>query len=322
MKFPKPVYYLSAIGTAAGISFCVKDYMSGGTFESDIRADGKVIVVTGANTGIGKETARELAKRGAHVYMACRDMERCEKAREEIVLETKNKYVYCRKCDLSSLNSVREFSKVMHNERKHIDVLINNAGVMRCPLSRTSEGFEMQLGVNHLGHFLLTNLLLDMLKASPSARIVHVSSLAHTRGKINIEDLNSDHSYDPGAAYNQSKLANIMFSNELAKRLEGTNVTSNALHPGVVDTELVRHMPIFTSSVSKHILKFLLWPFVKTPISGAQTSLHVALHPDLEGVNGKYFSDCKEKQVAVQATDSKTASWLWAVSEKWTGLIN
>uniref|UniRef100_A0A6M2DWY2 Putative dehydrogenase with different specificities related to short-chain alcohol dehydrogenase n=1 Tax=Xenopsylla cheopis TaxID=163159 RepID=A0A6M2DWY2_XENCH len=178
----------------------------------------------------------------------------------------------------------------------------------------------MQLGVNHLGHFLLTNLLLDLLKAAPAARIVHVSSLAHTRGKIKLDDLNSDISYDPGNAYNQSKLANILFSNELARRLEGTNVTSNALHPGVVDTELVRHMPIFSSTVSRFILKCLLWPFIKTPMQGAQTTLHVALHPELEGVSGKYFSDCKEKQVAIQATDSKTASWLWAVSEKWTGL--
>lgn len=320
MKYFKPFCYLSAFCAAAGATFYVKEYMGGGKFESDVRADGKIIVITGANSGIGKETARELAKRGAHVYLACRNMDRCEKTRNEIVSETNNTNVFCRKCDLSSMKSIREFSKTMHTECKRVDVLINNAGVMRCPLTRTVDGFEMQLGVNYLGHFLLTNLLLDMLQAAPAGRIVHVSGLAHARGQIKIDDLNSDMSYDPGEAYNQSKLANILFSNVLAKRLEYTKVTSNALHPGIVDTEIMRHMPIFSSEYSRYFLKVILWPFIKSPVRGAQTTLHLALHPDLEGVTGKYFSDCKEKPVAVQATDTSTATWLWAVSEKWTGL--
>lgn len=138
--------------------------MQGGRFENPVRADGKIVLITGANTGIGRETARELAIRGAHVYMACRDLKKCEEAREEIVLESLNKHVYCRQCDLASFNSIREFANSFQQEQPRLDILINNAGVMRCPKSSTTDGIELQMGVNHMGHFLLTSLLLDTLK--------------------------------------------------------------------------------------------------------------------------------------------------------------
>lgn len=138
--------------------------MQGARFENAIRADGKIVLITGANTGIGRETAKELANRGAHVYMACRDLKKCEEAREEIVLESLNKNVYCRQCDLSSFNSIRQFARNFQKEQPRLDILINNAGVMRCPKSATTEGIELQLGVNHMGHFLLTSLLLDTIK--------------------------------------------------------------------------------------------------------------------------------------------------------------
>ncbi|XP_034654728.1 retinol dehydrogenase 12 isoform X2 [Drosophila subobscura] len=292
--------------------------MQGGQFTKETDETEKVIIVTGSNSGIGKETVRELAKRGATVYMACRDMKKCEEAREEIVLETKNKYVYCRECDLASLDSIRNFVAAFKREQKTLNVLINNAGVMRCPRSHTKDGFEMQLGVNHMGHFLLTTLLLDLLKISAPSRIVNVSSLAHTRGEINTGDLNSDKSYDEGRAYSQSKLANVLFTRELAKRLAGSGVTANALHPGVVDTELFRHMSFFSNFFAGLFVKPLFWPFVKTARNGAQTSLYAALDPDLEQVSGEYFSDCQSKEVAPAATDTQTGKWLWAVSEKWT----
>lgn len=225
--------------------------MQGGTYQKTNRVDGRVVIITGANTGIGKETALELAKRGAHVYMACRDMERCENARAEIVLESKNKYVYCRECDLSSFESVRKFADRFKKERKELHILINNAGVMRCPKMLTKDGIELQLGTNHMAHFLLTNLLLDLLKQSAPSRIVNVSSLAHTRGQIRVADLNSEQSYDSGDAYSQSKLANVLFTRELAKRLAGTAVTVNSLHPGIVSTELGRHMSFFNSYTAK-----------------------------------------------------------------------
>uniref|UniRef100_A0A336LUI6 NADP-retinol dehydrogenase n=1 Tax=Culicoides sonorensis TaxID=179676 RepID=A0A336LUI6_CULSO len=316
----KPVVIASALFTGAGATLLVKEYFQGAKFQNPIRADGKIVIITGANTGIGKETAKELAKRGAHVYMACRSMKRCEEARDEILLDSKNPNVHCRECDLASFESIKKFVKQFKDEEKRLDILINNGGVMRCPRMFTKEGIELQIGVNHFGHFLLTTLLLDYLKKSAPSRVVVVSSLAHTRGRLKVDDLNSDKSYDSGEAYNQSKLANILFTRALAKRLVGTGVTVNALHPGVVSTELGRHMSLFNSTMGKLFVQPFLWPFMKTPIAGAQTTLYAALDPDLEKITGKYFSDCQLKDVAEQALDEKMAEWLWQVSEKWVQL--
>ena len=181
----------------------------------------------------------------------------------------------------------------------------------------TNEGFEMQIGTNHMGHFLLTHLLLDYLKLSTPSRIVVLSSIAHTRGEINTADLNSEKSYDPAKAYEQSKLANVLFTRELARRLEGSGVTVNAVHPGLVSTDLMRHMGIFNSFFAKMFVWPLCWPFLKTAVNGAQTSLYCALDPDLEKVTGQYFADCKQKDVAPQAEDDTMAKFLWKVSEKW-----
>ncbi|XP_041447735.1 retinol dehydrogenase 13 [Drosophila obscura] len=309
-------------GLIGGAIYFLKDYMQGGQFKKDTDETGKVFIVTGANTGIGKETVREIAKRGGTVYMACRDINRCERARLEIVSETNNKNIFSRVLDLSSLDSIREFAAGFKKEQDKLHVLINNAGVMRCPKALTKDGFEMQLGVNHMGHFLLTNLLLDVLKKSAPSRIVVVSSLAHTRGAINVDDLNSEKSYSEADAYSQSKLANVLFTRELAKRLEGTRVTVNSLHPGVVDTELGRNWAFFQTNFVKYFLKPLIWPLLKTPKSGAQTSIYAALDRDLDGVTGLYFSDCKPKDVAPAAKDDKTGTFLWEESEKWTGLVS
>ncbi|EDV36906.1 uncharacterized protein Dana_GF13188 [Drosophila ananassae] len=314
----RTVFWLSVAGTTVGAACGIKDLMQGGRFTKETDETGKVVIVTGANTGIGKETVRELAKRNATVYMACRNLKKCEEARKEIVLETKNPNIYCRQCDLASQESIRHFVAAYKREQTKLHILINNAGVMRCPRSLTTDGIELQLGVNHMGHFLLTTQLLDMLKKSAPSRIVNVSSLAHTRGEINTGDLNSDKSYDEGKAYSQSKLANVLFTRELARRLEGTGVTVNALHPGVVDTEIIRHMGFFNNFFAGLFVKPLFWPFVKTPKNGAQTTLYVALDPELKKVTGQYFSDCKIKEVAPAALDVQTAKWLWAVSDKWT----
>lgn len=188
---------------------------------------------------------------------------------------------------------------------------------MRCPRTVTNEGFEMQIGVNHMGHFLLTHLLLDYLKLSSPSRIVNVSSIAHSRGEINTADLNSEKAYDAGKAYEQSKLANVLFTRELAKRLANSGVTVNALHPGLVDTELMRHMGIFNSYFAKVFVGPLMWPFLKTPANGAQTTLYCALEPELEKVTGQYFCDCKQAAAAPQGEDDAMAKFLWKVSEKW-----
>lgn len=247
--------------------------------------DGKVVIITGCNTGIGKETARDLARRGASVYMACRDQVKCEIARQEIIKETENLNVFNRSLDLSSLDSIRRFVAEFKKEEPRLDVLINNAGVMMCPKMLTKDGFEMQLGTNHMGHFLLTNLLLDQLKKAAPSRIINLSSLAHIGGKLNKEDLNSDQSYNDVMAYCQSKLANVLFTRELAKRLEGSQVTVNCLHPGAVNTDLLRHVNPILRTIATPFLPY----FFKTPKSGAQTSIRLAVDPELEKVTGKYF---------------------------------
>lgn len=183
---------------------------------------------------------------------------------------------------------------------------------MMLPRWETKDGFEMQLGVNHMGHFLLTNLLLDTLKASAPSRIVVVASVVYSLGVIRKNDLNSEKSYNKYKAYFQSKLANVLFVRELSKRLEGTGVTVNCLHPGVVQTELIRYQPI----VSKLMIPFRI--FLKSPKSGAQTQLMVALDPDLEKVSGKYFDNCAIEEESSVAKDDEMAKWLWNTSVEWT----
>ncbi|XP_035741745.1 retinol dehydrogenase 13-like [Vespa mandarinia] len=316
----KPVYYASMIATTVGAVYLTKDYFGGKKYEGKENLEGKVIIVTGANSGIGKETARAFAARNAKVILACRNKNRCEQARKEIVIETKNKLVYCRKCDLASQESIRTFVTRFKNENSQLDILVNNGGVMRCPKSYTKEGIEMQLGVNHMGHFLLTNLLLDVLKQSAPSRIINVSSNAHLKGKLQVKDLNSMKNYDPYEAYAQSKLANILFTRELAKKLKGTQVTVNAVHPGIVDTEITRHMTLFKNLWFKYFIKPFTWPFIKSPKQGAQTILYVALDPNLDNITGSYFSNNEIVNISEEAKDDKLAKWLWLVSEKWTKL--
>ncbi|XP_050311563.1 retinol dehydrogenase 13-like [Anthonomus grandis grandis] len=319
-NIPKPLLIGSALCATYGFATLLKEKSGGDRYQGPKEAHNKVVIVTGANTGIGKETAWELARRGAKVYMACRDMNRCEEARKEIVLDTRNKFVYCRPCDLASLDSIRKFVEVFKKEQQQLHILINNAGVMRTPKgSKTAEGFEMQLGVNHLGHFLLTNLLLDVLKASAPSRVINLSSVAHKRGTIKKDDLNSDLEYDPAKAYEQSKLCNILFTKELAVRLKDSGVTVNAVHPGIVDTEIVRHMPFSKSFFAKVFLKPLSYPFTKNARQGCQTVVYLALDPEVSEVTGEYFVNYKREEAL---EDAELGKWLWKVSEKWTRLNN
>lgn len=320
LQAPKYFLRLAGFGTVVGSLVIFKEFIGGRNYSSDESLAGKVVVVTGANTGIGRETALTLARKKARVIMACRDMDKCLQARKDIALESRNKHIYCEECDLASQESIRNFAQLVNHREERLDLLINNAGVMRCKKSYTKEGIELQLGTNHMGHFLLTLLLLDKLKASAPSRIINVSSTAHRHGRINFSDLNSTQNYDEGQAYAQSKLANIMFTRELAVRLEGSGVTCNAVHPGMVYTDIGRHMSINQSWLAKVLLHPLLWLFLKTPRQGAQTTLYAALSPRLEGVSGKYFSLQLETDVSEAAKDSEAAKRLWAISERWTGL--
>ncbi|XP_044292045.1 retinol dehydrogenase 12-like [Varanus komodoensis] len=293
----------------------IRKFIAGGMCKSTAKLNGKVVVITGANTGIGKETARDLAGRGARVILACRDMAKAEAAACEIRSTTGNEQVIAKKLDLADTKSIREFAEDFLKEEKALHILINNAGVMLCPYSKTADGFEMHLGVNHLGHFLLTFLLIERLKQSSPARIVNVSSLAHHGGRIRFHDLQGEKCYNRGLAYCHSKLANILFTRELARRLQGTGVIVNALHPGTVYSELTRHLSIVDTL--RKCIPFLL----KTPVEGAQTSVYCAVAEELESVSGQYFSDCKPAYVSPQGRNDETAKQLWKVSCELLGIL-
>ncbi|XP_029901099.1 retinol dehydrogenase 14a [Myripristis murdjan] len=282
--------------------------------------DGQTVIVTGANSGIGRATTAALLRRGARVIMACRDLSRAEEAARDLLLETGADTVQLllRHLDLASLQSVRTFCQHIIKEEPRIDVLINNAGIYQCPYTKTEDGFEMQFGVNHLGHFLLTHLLLDLLKQSAPSRIVVVSSKLYKHGHINFEDLNSEQSYDKAAAYSRSKLANLLFTCELARRLDGTGVTVNALTPGIVRTNLGRHVHI--PVVARPLFNLVSWGLFKSPEEGAQTSVYLACSPDVQASQGKCFADCQPQRLLDKATDLELASKLWDISEVMVGL--
>ncbi|MCL4132489.1 UNVERIFIED_CONTAM: hypothetical protein GTU68_037001 [Idotea baltica] len=317
---PRIFIKLSALGTFAGGLVLMKEYLGGSNYDGKTKLNDKTVIITGSNTGIGKETAHDLARRGATVIMACRNMNKCKEARKEIILDTRNKEVYCEECDLASMASIKNFAKSVKNSYERIDILINNAGVMRCEKSATNDGFEMQFGSNHLGHFLLTQLLLDKIKACAPSRIINVSSVAHMRGKIHFEDLNSEKDYDAGEAYNQSKLANLLFTVELAERLKGTGVTCNAVHPGLVNTDIIRHLGFAKSWLAMVFIRPFTWLLLKTPRQGAQTTIYAAVEEGLKDVSGKYFSNQCETESSELSKDRAASQRLWAISEHWTGL--
>ncbi|XP_032398603.1 retinol dehydrogenase 14b [Etheostoma spectabile] len=283
---------------------------------------GKTVIVTGANCGIGKALAGELLKLHARVIMACRDQRSAEEAAKDIKKQAgpEQGEVVIKHLDLASLRSVRQFCEEIQKEESRIDVLINNAGLYQCPYTKTEDGFEMQLGVNHLGHFLLTHLLLDLLKTSAPSRIVVVSSKLYKYGHINFDDLNSENNYDKAFCYSQSKLANLLFTLQLARQLEGTGVTVNALTPGIVRTRLGRHVQI--PLLAKPLFYLASLFFFKSPLEGAQTPLYLACSPEVEGVSGKCFANCEEEELMAKATDDQAAKKLWDISRRMVGLTN
>ncbi|XP_074489088.1 retinol dehydrogenase 13-like [Sebastes fasciatus] len=314
--YPKTI----AVVTATGVGLLrVKKWIAGGVCRSKASLDGKTVLITGGNTGIGKETAVDLAGRGARVILACRDMDRANKAAEEVRRRTGNYNIIVKKLDLASLQSVRQLAKDILASEERLDVLINNAGIMSCPKWQTEDGFEMQFGVNHLGHFLLTNCLLDLLKKSSPSRVVNVSSLAHERGQIYFDDIHQEKDYRPWKSYFQSKLANVLFTKELANRLQGSGVTTYSLHPGIIRTELGRHfwskIPLWKSVVYTP-LSFL----IKSPTEGAQTTIYCAVEESLQDKSGLYYSDCAPKTAAPQGLDDEAAKKLWDLSASLVGL--
>ena len=273
--------------------------------------EGKRVLITGGNSGIGLITARELASMGAEIVLACRDSAKTEEALKTIggvaSIQPTNLPV-----ELANLSSVRSLGASFLDRYDRLDVLINNAGIFPSKQQMTDDGFEMQMGVNHLSHFLLTHLLLDCLKSSSPARIISVSSTLHKKSEMDIDTFRGFKKYNASAAYNQSKLGNVMFALELAKRLEGTKVTSNVLHPGAVKTDIVRDLP--------WIVRFIIGMVFISPEKGAETSIKLASDPLLETKNGKYYDQGEEATYSRLADDEALRAEFWQASSSAVGL--
>jgi len=275
----------------------------------------KTVVVTGANSGVGLATTVELARRGATVVMACRNAERGEAALKLAIERSGSTHIELMPCDLGSLGSIRAFASAVLARHPVLDVLINNAGVVSLKRETTREGFESQLGVNHLGHFLLTLLLLEGLQRAPQGRVVTVSSGAHRVGNIHWADPHFTRGYSVWRGYAQSKLANILFTKGLAYRLRGTAVTANCLHPGAVATQLGVDRE---TGFGRTVMKLLAYVFV-TPEQGADTSVYLATSDEVAGVSGEYFYRRKPAPLSKLAEDRELIERLWFWSEKQVG---
>ena len=271
----------------------------------------KTILITGASAGIGLQSAIGLAQQGANIVMVGRDEERTSQAVELVKKQTGNPSVFYLLADLSSMQDVRRLAQEFKDKYQTLDVLLNNAGAIFLSRKVSVDGYEMTLALNHLNYFLLTNLLLDMLKAAPSARIVNVSSRAHYRGHINFDDLQSQHGYNGMRVYSMSKLMNVLFTYELARRLDGANVTANCLHPGFVASNFAGNNGWIVRTAMK---------FMSGRISveeGAKCPIFLASSPDVQGITGKYFNyDTTETLSSEESYDQDIASRLWDVSEK------
>ncbi|XP_022971268.1 short-chain dehydrogenase TIC 32, chloroplastic-like [Cucurbita maxima] len=281
-------------------------------------------IVTGGASGIGLETVRVLAMRKVHVIIGARNLEAANKAKHQLLEQNPAAKLDVLKLDLSSIKSTTEFAHNFLALNLPLNILINNAGVMFCPFQLSEDGIELQFATNHLGHFLLTNLLLEKMKSTAKStgiegRIVNLSSIAHVHtfgDGIRFNKINDKNGYSDKRAYGQSKLANILHVKELTRRFkeEGVNITANAVHPGLIMTPLMRHSMLLMRLLQA--FSFFIW---KNVPQGAATTCYVALHPSLKGVSGKYFLDCNEKRASSYARDETLAKRLWDFSKN---LIN
>ena len=279
--------------------------------------NGKTCLVTGGTNGIGKSTAQELARMGATVIIVGRDAQKTSQVVQEIRAASDNPRVGSMLADLSSQQEVRRLANEFKSKYSHLHVLLNNAGAVFMKRQLSVDGIEMTFALNHLASFLLTKLLLDTLKASAPARIINVSSNAHTTGKIEFDNLQGERGYSP-RVYENSKLANILFTMELARRLEGTGVTVNALHPGFTATGFSKN----NGRVMAALVSIFAPLVARSPAKGAETSIYLASSPSVDGITGKYFYDSQAIPTAPQATDMVVARKLWDVSAEMVHLAD
>jgi NAD(P)-dependent dehydrogenase (short-subunit alcohol dehydrogenase family) len=275
----------------------------------------KVCVITGATDGIGKETAFGLALQGAQLLIHGRDPDKGARAVAELKARSRNPAIEFLPADFGALAEVRRLAAAVMQRTPHIDVLINNAGGMFVNRAASKDGYELTFAVNHLAPFLLTHLLLDTLKSAAQARIVTTASNAHRGATLDFADLQATRKYSGMGAYGRSKLANILFTRALAKRLEGATVTATCLHPGFVRTSIARDMGAIPRS-----LFGLMSPFIRSPQKGAQTLVYLATSPQVQGASGGYYFDCKLTQPSPAAEDDQAAEQLWQVSKQLVGI--
>lgn len=277
----------------------------------------KRVLITGANSGMGLASTIELAKRGYEVIMGCRNEERGQKALHEAREKSGSNQITLMKCDLGSLEHIRQFAEQFNTTYDRLDVLLNNAGVVNLKRKETADGFEMSIGVNHLGHFLLTHLLLDALKASPQGRIVVVSSGAYKIGQIHWDDPHLHHGYTVIKSYSQSKLANIFFTKIMAEKLKDTNVTINCLHPGAVATNIGVDRD---TGFGKRILAGVAYlPFFQTPEQGAETAIFLADDSLVARNSGLYYYRKEIHKLKPKALDTAEALRFWEWSKQQVG---
>lgn len=308
------IFWLLCFLTAL-IVFIVKAYqkLTLGICRSSRHMVGKVVIVTGGNSGIGLETAKDLANRGARVILACRNVRRAAAAKDEIITFSGNKNVHCLQLDLSSLRSVREFCNHILKTEKRLDVLINNAGAGGLGNYKTEEGLHVGMQVNYFAPFLLTCYLLPLLKSSAPSRIVNVSSMLHKYGEMDFDNLNMEKYWSDYLVYANSKLFLILVTVELSRRLEGTGVTVNCLHPGVAATNIFRNIP---NSYLRSILKSCIGFMFQSSWEAAQTSIYLSVSPEVTNVSGKYYCDCREKKPSKLAQDKELAKKLFSETER------
>jgi len=296
--------------------FGLKQYNNGCHCDENPDLSNKIVIITGGNSGIGYETSLALARRKAHVIIACRDLPQCQITSKQISQLTSNPKVESMALNLASFKSIRQFASDFQRRSLPIHILINNAGVWMAPGNRsfTEDGIEMTFGVNHLGHFLLTNLLLPQIKQG-KARVVTVSSALHRNGVIDFENLQSEKSYGHMQTYSNSKLENVLFSNELNRLLDGTGAYATSLHPGVIRTQLHREM--------NDLMKmgyYVIGLFLKDVEFGAQTTIAASISKKFENKGGVYLAECEVAEPNPIALDKGVAKKLWEVSNKMVGL--
>ncbi|KAK6183240.1 hypothetical protein SNE40_010757 [Patella caerulea] len=323
--FPDPdavfaSWYPIIIAIVCGVIYAIRQYLRGPKCQGTADLKGKTAIVTGANCGMGRAIALDLACKGAHVIIACRNLTEGEEALASIKKESRNEDVVLMKLNLASFVSIREFVKEIKEKESRLDLLINNAGVMMMPFMETDENFEMQFGVNYLGTFLLTELLLDLLKKTEGARIINTTAAAYNLGEINYDDINLVKDYSPGKGYAQSKFALTLYSVHLAERLKDSDVNVYIVNPGIVNSNAHRHMPFRTNSFLSFAFYLPMYFLMKLPEDGAQTAIFCSSAESVAKDTGKLYKDLAESKLEDSVCSREAGEKLYKQSLIWTNM--